>query len=85
MDQRAYIQLTTDEPINTVAFYQEIRDFMVYGREYVDDTMILLSPGVVTTLKGNTHYMVGVVNLRTGVTYSMKIWREEGEFSRASD
>jgi hypothetical protein len=57
---------------------------MVTDKMTIDDTYIQLQPGVVTELPANKHFMFGVVNLRTGVTYSMKYWREQTEYSANS-
>ncbi|TNV73288.1 hypothetical protein FGO68_gene6095 [Halteria grandinella] len=81
MNQKAYINLTTDEPQNTVAFYAVIDDFLVTDRQYVNPTQTQLLPAVVTELLPNKHYQFGVVNLRAGVTYSLKYWRESNEYS----
>ena len=81
MEQKGYLNLTTDEPQNTVGFYQEIKDFMTPERQYINETQNEMKPGVVYELKPNTHYQVGVVNLRTGVSYNIKFWRETTEYS----
>ena len=38
MEQKGYINLTTDEPQNTVGFFQEISNFMSPDRQYINDT-----------------------------------------------
>jgi hypothetical protein len=38
MEQKAYVNLTTDEPSNTVAFYGPVLDFMVPDRQFVPTT-----------------------------------------------
>lgn len=73
--------MTTDEPANTVGYYQEIKNFMQPDRQYINSTYFEMKPATVYELKPNTHYVVGVVNLRTGVSYSIKYWREQTDYS----
>lgn len=48
MNQKSYVNLTTDEPSNTVAFYAVMEDFLVADRQYVNPTQTQLLPAVVT-------------------------------------
>ena len=54
---------------------------MIPDRQYINDTRNFLPPATVVELKENTHYMIGVVNLRTGVTYNLNFWRESNEYT----
>lgn len=81
MDQNAYIQLTTDHPQQTVAFYSVLQNFMVPGQQYFSPVMTLIPAGQTVQLDSNTHYMFGVVNLLAGVTYSLTFWRDPTEYS----
>jgi hypothetical protein len=53
-------------------------------REFINSTYFEMKPSIVYELKANTHYIVGVVNLRTGVSYSIKFWREQTDYSLAT-
>ena len=85
MDQKGYLNMTTDEPQNTVGFFQEIKNFMVPETEFIEENYFEMRPSIVYELKPNAHYMVGVVNLRAGVTYSLNFWRETSEYSSNND
>ena len=85
MEQKGYLNLTTDEPQNTVGFFQEIKNFMIPETEFIEENYFEMKPSIVYELKPNAHYMVGVVNLRAGVTYSLNFWRETSDYSSRDD
>lgn len=85
MKQKSYLNMTTDEPLNTVGFFQEIKNFMIPETQSIDDTYIEMKPAVVYELNANSHYMVGVVNLRAGVTYKLTFWRDISDYSAIDD
>ncbi len=58
---------------------------MIPETQSIDDTYIEMKPATIYELKPNAHYMVGVVNLRAGVTYSLTFWRETSDYSSISD
>ncbi len=41
-----------------------------------------MKPANVYELNANAHYMIGVANLRAGVTYSLTFWRETSDYSK---
>ncbi len=58
---------------------------MVTDRQYIDENYMELKPATVYELNPNTHYIIGVVNLRQGVTYSLTFWRETSDYSNRDD
>ena len=75
MNYNSYVNLTTDNPAATVAFYSPVTNYLQPNQALIPSHTQLL-PGVVTKLAPNTHYQFGVVNLLAGVTYSLTYWRD---------
>ncbi len=81
LDKNVYVNVSSDQPNNVVAYYSEVVNFLRGEEEYTDPSYTKIEINKLTELPGKSHYYIGVTVLRAGLSYNIEHYREALDFT----